>query len=55
MLLQMTLFHSFLWPGNIPWYVCMYIHVPTMEHTHTPQIFIHLSVNENLDSMSWLL
>ena len=43
MLLQMTLFHSFLWPSNIPFYI--YIHT----HTHTPHIFfIHSSVDVDL-------
>ena len=36
MLLQMALFHSFLWPSNMPW------------HIYIPILFIHLTVNERL-------
>ena len=60
MLLQMALFHSFLWLSSIPLCVymcvcmcvcvcvcvCVYTHTHTHTHIHTYHIFfIHLSVN----------
>ena len=52
MLLQMALFHSFLWLSNIP--LCVWVH--TLTHTHTQThthiymypIFIHSSVDGHL-------
>ena len=55
MLLQVALFHSFLWLSNISLcvYVCVYIYIYiyiyTHTHTHTHHIFfIHSSVNGHL-------
>ena len=44
MLLQMALFHSFLWLSSIPLCVCVYT------HTHTHHISIHFSVSGHLGS-----
>ena len=44
MLLQMTLFHSFLWLGNITLYV--YI---------ISSLSVHLSMDMSVASLSWLL
>ena len=43
MLLQMALFHSFLWLSNIPLYMCVYVCV-CVSHI----FFIHSSVNGHL-------
>ena len=40
MLLQLAIFHPFLWLSNIPLYVCVYI--------YTHHIFIHSSVDGHL-------
>ena len=42
MLLQMTLFHSFLWLSNVPLYMC---------HSHLVEIAIRL--NEIILQSSW--
>ena len=51
MLLQMALFHSFLWSNNIPLYLslclCMCGHV-CVYVMYTPHIFIHAPVDEHL-------
>ena len=44
MLLQMALFSSFLWLSNIPLYIDV-----------TSSLFIHLSMDILVSSMSWLL
>ena len=43
MLLQMALFHSFLWLGNIPLHIYIYIYIYICHI-----FFIHSSVNGNL-------
>ena len=62
MLLQMALFHSFLWLSNIPlyvcmcvcmcmyvyMYVCMYVRVYVCVCMYVHHIFIHLSVSGHL-------
>ena len=47
MLLQMALFHSFLWLSSIPLHVCVCVCVCVYTHTHPP-IIIHSSVDERL-------
>ena len=44
MLLQMALFHSFLWLSSIP--LCVSLCIQT--HTHTPHFFIHSSPDGHL-------
>ena len=46
MLLQMALFHSFLWLNNIPFHI--YKHTHTYTYTHHI-FFIHLSVGGHLE------
>ena len=41
MLLQIALFHSFLWLSNIPLHIYMCVYTPN----HTQQIFIHSPIN----------
>ena len=62
MLLQMALFHSFLWLSNIPLYVCMCVCVYVCMYVcmyvctcvcvcvcmYVQHIFIHLSVSGHL-------
>ena len=49
MLLQMALFHPFLWLSNIPLHMwCIYTHVYVYTRTHTLHIFIHSSVDGQL-------
>ena len=44
MLLQMTLFHSFLWPSNIPLYICVCVCVCVYECVCAFHIFFMISL-----------